>query len=79
MNKYGIVLLMLVSFLFACSSGTGNKNETKVDSLGNSAATEKKSANGLAALQGTRRQGCEVTTREPGAGRRACTSFAADG
>ena len=50
MNKYGIALLMLVSFLFACSSGTGNKNETKVDSLGNSAATNKKSANGLAAI-----------------------------
>ena len=50
MNKYGIALLMQVSFLLACSSGTGNKNETKVDSLGNSAATNKKSANGLAAI-----------------------------
>jgi len=50
MNKYGIALLMLVSFLFACSSGTGNKNETKLDSLGNSAANNKKSANGLAAI-----------------------------
>ncbi len=51
MNKYYIILSIIISFLNACSSGTGNKKEQKADSLiHGGSAKNKNSVNDLAAI-----------------------------